>query len=111
VQVFGLLVVIRLKMLPASAVSERRERLKYAKFRVTHLEDVCVVHLECSSPLLLFMYQRFDRARNPGKIMASAAHRLGLIPGCSVRIIRFVRYVLIAARRKGLSLFHFIDQI
>jgi hypothetical protein len=57
------------------------------------------------------MYQRFDRARNPDKIMASAVHILGLIPGCFIRITRFVMYVLIATKGKGLSRFHFIDQI
>jgi hypothetical protein len=41
VQICDLLVVIHLKLLSASAVNENRERLKYAKFRFMHLENVC----------------------------------------------------------------------
>jgi hypothetical protein len=81
VEIIDWLVVIHLTMLSASAVNEHRERLKYAKFRVTHLENVCDPVGMFFSPLLFFMYQCFDSARNPGKIVASAAHRRGFIPG------------------------------
>ena len=57
------------------------------------------------SPLLFFTFRSFDRARNPGKIVASAFHRLGFIPDCFIWITRFVMHVLIAVRERAVLVF------
>ena len=63
--------------------------MKYAKFPVTHLENICAIWMEFFFPLLLFTYPGVDRARNLGKIVASEFHRLGCIPDSFICITRF----------------------
>jgi len=98
-------------MLSSSAVNENRQRLKYPKFRVTHLEDVCGpfgMFFPTFVPHVSVFGSREKSWLNCG---LCAVHRLGFIPGCSVQITRSVLYELIAVKREDRSPFHFSDQV